>query len=96
MSTGNHPSLERMARCSQCGRIEPSIKWESLAFFEPRGEGTATAKDHCKCGYYEVAHRFNPDSPLNRNVVSEGLCAGFEPHGAYEYDTFYCGCRGWD
>lgn len=23
-------------------------------------------------------------------------CKTFEPHGPYEFDSYYCGCRGWD
>ena len=88
-------SLERQARCN-CGRIEPSAKWQSLAFFEPRGEGTVAAKEYCKCEYAEIAHKPDPKMPTRRNVVAEGLCPGFTPHGAYEFDLYYCGCRGWD
>ena len=90
-----HPSLNRMARCS-CGRMEPSADWQSLAFFEPCGEGTQAAKEYCKCGYIEIAHRPDPLLPTRRNVVVEGICTGFTPHGAYEYDLYFCGCTGWD
>ena len=26
----------------------------------------------------------------------KGVCKKFVPHGAYDFDKFYCGCRGWD
>jgi hypothetical protein len=83
------PSLEgRLARC-MCGNTRPSIESEdgSLAFFEFRGEGSPKAKQMCKhCRYYEVAHR--PEKNHD--------CKTFEPHGAFEFDEYYCGCRGWD
>ena len=24
------------------------------------------------------------------------VCNHFEAHGPFDYDTYYCGCRGWD
>lgn len=87
----NEPSFgERLAKCS-CGKTQPSSDRARLAFFEFRGEGSPAAMAHCKhCGYYEVAH--NTGKPhLKGNV-----CEHFEPHGAYDFDLFYCGCRGWD
>ena len=93
-----HPSLNRMARCV-CGRREPSANWQSLAFFEARGEGSECAMKHCKCGYYECAHDAEQLKALNihnTTVIERGICSGFTPHGAYEHDSYYCGCRGWD
>jgi len=26
----------------------------------------------------------------------DGLCPGFEPHGPWEFDAYYCGHSGWD
>lgn len=76
----------REAKCF-CGRIVPSS--EKLPFFESRDEGTRMATDTCKnCRYAEVAHR---GETRNKKV-----CENFEPMGAWQYDTFYCGCRGWD
>ena len=66
-----------------------------LPLFEARGEGTPAATDYCKCGYAEIAHR-DDSKERRRNVVKEGVCKGFVPHGAYEFDRYYCGCRGWD
>ena len=83
----------RMAKCPDCGRTVPS-KW-SLAFFQYRGASSERALLMCKCGYYKKAHEDDPTN-LNRNVIKEGKCKGFEPHGAYEFDSYYCGCRGWD
>jgi hypothetical protein len=95
--------MSRTARCF-CGQ-ERSSDSQFLAFLEDRGEGSKAATEHCKhCGYFEVAHgpgkaedlAKEPNRRPRRDVVEEGVCPGFEPHGAYEFDTFYCGCRGWD
>lgn len=87
----------RMARCS-CGRTEPSSP--SLAFFQDRSEGSALATDHCKCGYTLSAHTVEGmanNVPSNRRtVIEQGKCTGFVPRGAHEFDSYYCGCRGWD
>lgn len=84
---------ERYARCS-CGAIEPSSP--SLAFFEDRGEGSHAAVESCSnCGFFRVAHE-QEATRTQRNVVTEGLCPGFEPRGAWEYDSYYCGHAGWD
>lgn len=81
------PNLEgRKARCS-CKKLETSST--TLAFFEFRGEGSEQALRSCKhCGFYIEAHRF--DGPKQ--------CLGheFESHGAYEFDSYYCGHAGWD
>lgn len=90
----------RTARCT-CGRTAPSDVSGRLAFFEFRGPGSRVATDTCKhCCYYECTHdpeymaRNVPSNPLT--VVQQGKCPGFEPHGAFEFDHYYCGCRGWD
>lgn len=74
----------RTALCPDCDKKVPSDM--RLPFFQFRGEGSSAAVDQCKCGYYEIAHQ-------------EGRTrAGhpFEPHGAWDYDLYYCGCRGWN
>ena len=80
------PNLEgRRARCV-CGQLRPSSL--DLAFFEFRGVGSPEGKRTCKnCRYYEVAHK-----PGAHN----GICKNFESIRAFEYDSFYCGCYGWD
>lgn len=82
------PLLEgRQAKCASCGHTAQSSY--SLAFFKYRGEGSHDALHHCKnCMYYESAHNM-PGRPFAK-------CKDFEPHGPYEYDEYYCGCRGWD
>lgn len=87
----NAPNLEgRFAKCF-CGKTEPSST--DLAFFEFRGEGSERAKKQCQnCSYYEIAHNYPPVAG-QKNVA---ICHRFSPHGAFEFDDFYCGCRGWD
>ncbi len=78
----------RTAKCAECDHTAPSS--DKLAFFEFRGENSQDARMLCKCGYYEMAHDRKRDSPgLN-------ACDHFEPHGPYDMDKYYCGCRGWD
>lgn len=78
------------ANCANCKTIVPSSP--NLAFFEYLGENSVAALTRCKCGYNLSAHcyslaRVNPE-PIK--------CSRFTAHGAYEYDRYYCGCRGWD
>lgn len=88
----------REARCT-CGKTAPSTDRERLAFFDYRGEGSRYALTSCAvCKFADAAHdpermkkNVNP-----RTVVEQGKCTGFVAIGAHEYDTFYCGCRGWD
>jgi hypothetical protein len=41
---------------------------------------------NCKhCHYYEQAHG-----------KIHLACRNFEPNGAWEFDTYYCGHSGWD
>lgn len=76
----------RKAKCGDCDRVVDSN--ESLAFFEYKGEGSRRALEICTCGYSKTAHEITN--------VENGSCSNFTPHGAYEYDSYYCGCRGWD
>jgi hypothetical protein len=88
--------MPRMARCF-CGQEVPSSEHERLAFFQYRGEGSRDAEEVCKhCRYHEVAHTDQEDMRGRINVVASGRCKGFEPHGPWDHDTYYCGCRGWD
>lgn len=79
----------RKAKCF-CGKILPSNP-QRMAFFQWRGEGSPAAKENCKhCRYSIIAHQ------KPRDQVVSSVCRHFEQHGAYEFDTFYCGCKGWD
>lgn len=82
----------REARCS-CGKIVPSDP-ARLAFFEFRGDGSRQARESCKrCRYSVVAHdRKKATGEAHLSYV----CDEFEPMGAWDYDAYYCGCRGWD
>jgi hypothetical protein len=83
----------RLARCS-CGAISPSEF--GLAFFEYRGPGSRKAEQTCgSCGFSIKAHS-QDDTRTTMNVIARGKCEAFVPHGSYEYDDFYCGCRGWN
>lgn len=82
------PSLEgRLAKCGDGCRLRPSSL--DLAFFEYLGPGSPASKQNCaKCGYYESAHSKQPRG--------QHVCLNFQPHGPYEFDRYYCGCKGWD
>ena len=74
----------RQAKC-QCGKVVPSK--ESLPFFESKDAGSRLATIQCKhCVYHDAAH----------NKGHKLVCDNFTPHGAFQYDSFYCGCNGWD
>ncbi len=85
-----HPTSVRQARCSYCRRLKPSST--ALAFFEFCGEGSERATKTCKhCGYNAVAHA--PEVMAKNDALR---CKTFEPHGAFEFDSYYCGCGGWE
>ena len=85
-----HSLVGRFAKCEMCDKERASNY--DLSFFEYRGAGSKRALEICKtCGYYDIAH-----IPSIRKKGACRICLGFEPHGAYEFDSYYCGCRGWD
>lgn len=83
----------RIARCS-CRLERPSVDAinGSLAFFDYWGpESTENDKYCAECGLFKRVHNdflwskrpeITPHEPTDR-----------QPR---EFDTFYCGCRGWD
>jgi hypothetical protein len=78
----------RYARCS-CGKTEKSSY--DLAFYKYRGSGSDFANQVCNnCGYNVSAHR--------RDIGKRSLiCSSFTAKSTgHEYDSYYCGCRGWD
>ena len=87
----------RLAKCS-CGRTVPS-DLKQCAFFEYCGPGSRVAAESCKCGYAFVAHTVEGmarNVPSNRKtVIEQGKCSGFVARGPLEFDSYYCGCRGW-
>jgi hypothetical protein len=82
--------IGRFAKCS-CGKTQPSSL--TLAFFEYLGPESPSATENCaQCGYLQIAHRRKQSG----EVKNQHICLRFKPHGPYENDRFYCGCRGWD
>lgn len=100
-------ATERMARCG-CGKERPSsLGPDVLAFLEDHGPDSRTAREACVHCHYtieahdpEVCHARTYGTGENlrfgQTVVEQGKCPGFEPRGAAPFDTFYCGCRGWN
>lgn len=99
------PNLE--GRIAKCAYSSPGRYWYGnpedhakgvpsridLAFFEYKGPGSKAAMEHCgECGYYLVAH----SGPQMGKWVKNPKDHEFVPHGPYEFDTYYCGCFGWD
>lgn len=74
--------MKRMASCTSCGHTVPSDR-HMLAFFEDRSETSRMALHQCVCGYMDTAPGKHEDH-------------AFQPHGAWETDAYYCGCKGWD
>lgn len=66
---------------------------DTLAFFEYRGPGSRTATSTCKCGYAEVGHG---KPHVDKHCEKKNGVAGFVARGPWEFDKYYCGCRGWD
>lgn len=80
----------RRARC-YCGEETESTN-PLASFVQYRGPGSGWAVDHCRCGYARVAHlKWNPLT--GRAGITDHE---FEERGPSEFDSFYCGCRGWD
>ena len=78
----------RKARCV-CGKLEDSSL--DLAFFEFRGLGSMQGATTCKhCRFHRVAH--TPEITKKNKLV----CLNFESIGEFEFDSYYCGCFGWD
>lgn len=84
----------RQAICPHCREMRPSDP--SLAFFEDRSEGSASALDQCaECGYSTRAPQHgDPSIPLRPHIKSTHHT--FVPSKGRDTDLFYCGCRGWD
>lgn len=85
--------MARLATCPYCKATRPSSR--DLPFFESRESGTSLSKLCAKCGLYEIAHRYwavrRYPEPLPQTRDHE-----YAPHGEWDTDSFYCGCRGWD
>jgi len=85
----------RFARCT-CGMKRPSslALEDALAFFEYRGPESREAKNGCgTCRYMREAHERKIAHPEQRHL--KHVCDDFTPL-EHEYDSFYCGHKGWD
>lgn len=100
----------RLAKCTSCKRTAKSITFPSLFNYE--GPESREAANHCshetepkpewrykypdvkvwRCGYAPCAHL--PINPLTDRPTT--LDHDFVPSEGAEFDTWYCGCRGWD
>jgi hypothetical protein len=83
----------RMARC-RCGYTRPSSERATLFGFTDMSLSSDWLQKSCRhCGKYEVAH--HPGcSQAQPNMYERHQ---FEPRNeAAEFDTFYCGCDGWE
>lgn len=80
------PNLEgRTAKCDMCKRITPSCM--NLAFFQYRGDGSRAATETCAvCRYHKVAHDEGHPAVADHDFI---------PHGAFDFDVWYDGCKGW-
>lgn len=87
----------RQAICG-CGNKRPSSEKAELFGFINRDANSDQAKNICKCGYHACAHdpEYTKNNVEKRTVVQLGRCQGFEARGVMEFDSYYCGCRGWD
>lgn len=91
-STANADLSGRQARCF-CGKTEDSR--HGLAFIEFRGELSRRAREQCRnCKNHYVTH-LELNTTTGRLGHMFGVC-DFEPHGSFEFDEYYCGCKGWD
>lgn len=83
----------RTARCS-CGRTCPSDGsapgFKDVPFFQYWGPGSEKATEQCRCGFNRVAH--SPEAFRGRGID----CKTFEVREPDQFDSFYCGCRGWN
>jgi hypothetical protein len=68
---------------------------DKLAFFEYRGPGSKSSDLSCTCGYAKMAHTSDKTHVMKHCAKKNGV-AGFVARGPWEYDRYYCGCRGWD
>lgn len=85
--------MNREAICMYCKAIRHSDP--SLPFFESREDGTRASTVCAHCGFYEIAHQYE-ESRVHKEPLPQTLGHDYRPRGAWQFDSFYCGCRGWD
>lgn len=86
----------RQARC-HCGTIKPS--GTNLPFFRFKGEGSREATE--VCGFLVKGSICHGHPTIHQEINPSTKRAGItdhehQPHGAFEFDEFYCGCSGWN
>lgn len=75
---------------------QPQPSSSNLPFFEFTGHLSNRALSFCKnCGMHANPH-MTADPAARLQLTKRGMCQDFTPHGAYEFDSYYCGCWGWD
>ncbi len=99
------------AKQTGCTRRECACEMPSgtaLPFFKYHGPGSHEALDRCKhCNFWESAHSWHAVESTIRSswrrprdmtsvVAKTRACAHFDPLGDVGFDSFYCGCAGWD
>lgn len=91
-----YPDSSKCSRNTDCHCEFPSDPQQP--FFEFRGEGSRAALTKCKnCAFSKDAHEYDwPKGTRVSKTPPKGMCSSFEPHGAWDYDKYYCGCFGWD
>lgn len=83
----------RRARCPYCKKTEPSIDFARLAFFEYRGPRNGQYGNCC-----HWAPNVHEDEDIQRrpHVAKDWRPHEFDDSEGREFDSFYCGCRGFD
>lgn len=61
-----------------------------LAFFQP---GTENTKQCAVCGFYEEPHLRVTSVAKGAKRIDDHVFTAREP---LDFDSYYCGCRGWD
>ena len=91
-----YPDATKCSRETGCQCEHPSDAQQP--FFEFRGEGSKAALTKCKnCAFSKDAHEYDwPNGTRVSKKPPKGMCSNFEPHGAWDFDAYYCGCFGWD
>lgn len=64
-----------------------------LAFFQFLGPGGANEKHCAVCGKYEEPHLRVTSVARGAKRIDDHV---FVPREPLDFDSYYCGCRGWD
>ena len=83
----------REARCPHCKKTQPSVDFARLACFEYRGPGNGRYCD--RCSWAPTVHE-DPDVQRRPHVARSWFAHEFTDAEGRQFDSYYCGCRGWD